>query len=78
MKLKDISAGPDWVVWIAFIVFAVFSIVLLLGRGSWLISGYIFQYNGKVKESAEAPSFLNQRILISVPQDAPESLSASP
>lgn len=31
MKLKDISAGPDWVVWIAFIVFAVFSIVLLLG-----------------------------------------------
>lgn len=40
MKLKDISAGPDWVVWIAFIVFAVFSIVLLLGRGSWLISGY--------------------------------------
>ena len=40
MKLKDISAGPDWVVWIAVIVFAVFSIVLLLGRGSWLISGY--------------------------------------
>lgn len=40
MKLKDISTGPDWVVWIAFIVFAVFSIVLLLGRGSWLISGY--------------------------------------
>ena len=40
MKLKDISAGPDWVVWTAFIVFAVFSIVLLLGRGSWLISGY--------------------------------------
>ena len=40
MKLKDISAGPDWVVWIAFIVFAVFSIVLLLVRGSWLISGY--------------------------------------
>ena len=40
MKLKDISAGPDWVVWIAFIVFSVFSIVLLLGRGSWLISGY--------------------------------------
>ena len=40
MKLKDISAGPDWVVWIAFIVFAVFSIVLLLGRGNWLISGY--------------------------------------
>ena len=40
MKLADLSTGPDWIVWIAFIIFAVLSIVLLLGHGSWFISGY--------------------------------------
>ena len=40
MKLADLSTGPDWIVWIGFIIFAVLSIVLLLGHGSWFISGY--------------------------------------
>lgn len=40
MKLADLSTGPDWIVWIVFIIFAVLSIVLLLGHGSWFISGY--------------------------------------
>ena len=38
MKLKDISAGPDWVVWIAFIVFAVFSICRVMGSGMAVIA----------------------------------------
>ncbi|MCI9125111.1 MAG: DUF3784 domain-containing protein [Eubacterium sp.] len=40
MKLADLSTGPDWIIWIIFIIFAVLSIVLLLGHGSWFISGY--------------------------------------
>lgn len=40
MKLADISTGSDWIVWIGFIILAFISIVLLLGHGSWLISGY--------------------------------------
>ena len=40
MKLADLSTGPDWIVWIGFIILAVLSIVLLLGHGSWFISGY--------------------------------------
>ena len=40
MKLADLSTGPDWILWIVFIIFAVLSIVLLLGHGSWFISGY--------------------------------------
>ena len=40
MKLADLSTGPDWIVWIGFLLFAVLSIVLLLGHGSWFISGY--------------------------------------
>ena len=40
MKLEDLSTGPDWIVWSIFIIFAVLSIVLLLGHGSWFISGY--------------------------------------
>ena len=40
MKLADLSTGPDWIVWIGFVILAVLSIVLLLGHGSWFISGY--------------------------------------
>ena len=40
MKLADLSTGPDWIVWIAFVIMAVLSVVLLLGHGSWFISGY--------------------------------------
>ena len=40
MKLADLSTGPDWILWIVFIICAVLSIVLLLGHGSWFISGY--------------------------------------
>lgn len=40
MTLKDISNGPDFVIWIVFVLFLILSIVLLTGRGSWLIAGY--------------------------------------
>lgn len=40
MTLKDISNGPDFLIWIVFAVFLILSIVLLTGRGSWLIAGY--------------------------------------
>lgn len=40
MTLKDISAGPDWVVWVVFAFFLVISIVLILGHGENLIAGY--------------------------------------
>lgn len=40
MKLADISNGPDWVVWAGFIVILIFTIILLSGRGAWLIAGY--------------------------------------
>lgn len=40
MTLKDISNGPDWIGWIAFAVLAILAIVLLSGRGAWLIAGY--------------------------------------
>lgn len=40
MTLKDISNGPDWVLPAVTALFAVLSLVLLLGKGSWLIAGY--------------------------------------
>ena len=41
MKLADLATGSDWIVWILFAIFAVLSIILLSGRGSWFISGYL-------------------------------------
>lgn len=38
--LADISNGPDWVLYLVVALFAVISLVLLLGKGSWLIAGY--------------------------------------
>lgn len=38
--LADISTGPDWVLYLVAVLFGVLSLVLLLGRGSWLIAGY--------------------------------------
>ena len=40
MKLSDLSTGPKWIAWIAFLVITIISIVLISGRGSWMISGY--------------------------------------
>ena len=40
MTLKDVSNGPDYIIWILAVIFLVLSIVLLTGRGSWLIAGY--------------------------------------
>ena len=40
MTLKDISNGPDWIMWVVFAIMALISVLLLLGRGSWLIAGY--------------------------------------
>ena len=40
MTLKDISNGPDWIMWVIFAIMALISVLLLLGRGSWLIAGY--------------------------------------
>lgn len=40
MKLADISNGPDWVIWVGFILILIFTIILLSGRGAWLIAGY--------------------------------------
>ena len=40
MTLKDISNGPDWIMWVVFSIMALISVLLLLGRGSWLIAGY--------------------------------------
>lgn len=38
--LADISTGPEWVLYLVVVLFAVLSLVLLLGRGSWLIVRY--------------------------------------
>lgn len=38
MTLKDISNGPDWIMWVVFAIMALISVLLLLGRGSWLIT----------------------------------------
>ena len=40
MTLKDISSGPDWTMWATAAVLVVISIVLLTGRGAFLIAGY--------------------------------------
>ena len=40
MTLKDISNGPDWIMWVVFAIMALISVLLLFGRGSWLIAGY--------------------------------------
>lgn len=40
MRLSDLSNGPDWIVWVIFVVFVILSVLLLSGRGSFLIAGY--------------------------------------
>ena len=40
MKLIDTMNGPVWVVWAVGILCAAISLLLLSGRGSWLIAGY--------------------------------------
>ena len=40
MTVQDISNGPYWIMWGVFALLAVISIVLLSGRGAWLIAGY--------------------------------------
>ena len=38
--LRDIQTGPTWILWILVVVFTLLSILLLAGRGAWLIAGY--------------------------------------
>lgn len=38
--LADVSTGPDWLLYVVIAIFAVLSILLLSGKGAWLISGY--------------------------------------
>lgn len=38
--IADISNGPDWVFYIVLALLAAMSLLLLLGKGSWLIAGY--------------------------------------
>ena len=38
--LKDISNGPDWVLYAVVAVLGLMSVLLLLGKGGWLIAGY--------------------------------------
>lgn len=38
--LADMSTGPDWLLYVIVAVLAVLSILLLLGKCSWLIAGY--------------------------------------
>ena len=38
--LADVSTGPDWVLPVIILIFALLSILLLSGKGGWLIAGY--------------------------------------
>ena len=40
MTVKDVTNGPDWMLWVVVVIFGVLSIVLLSGRGAFLIAGY--------------------------------------
>ena len=40
MTLKDISNGPDWLLPAIVVLFATLSLLLLSGKGAWLIAGY--------------------------------------
>ena len=40
MTVKDIINGPDWVLWVVFVVLGLLSLVMLSGRGAFLIAGY--------------------------------------
>lgn len=40
MTLKDISNGPDWLLPAIVVLFAALSLLLLSGKGAWLIAGY--------------------------------------
>ncbi len=40
MTLRDISNGPEWVLYLVVAVFAGIAVLLLSGKGAWLIAGY--------------------------------------
>ncbi|MDD6348007.1 MAG: DUF3784 domain-containing protein [Lachnospiraceae bacterium] len=40
MTLSDMSTGPDWISWVTAAVLLLLSLVLIFGKGSWLIAGY--------------------------------------
>ena len=40
LTLADISTGPDWLLCAVSGLFAVLSLILLSGKGSWLIAGF--------------------------------------
>lgn len=39
-KLIDMATGPDWLFYVVAALLAILSILLLAGKGSWLIAGY--------------------------------------
>lgn len=47
--LRDISNGPDWIIYVVVTVLAIMAIMLLLGKGAWMIAGY----NTATKEEKE-------------------------
>jgi len=40
LTLADTASGPDWILSAVTVLFAVISVLLLTGKGSWLIAGY--------------------------------------
>ena len=38
--LADVSTGPDWLLYVMVALFAALSLLLMAGKGSWLIAGY--------------------------------------
>lgn len=40
MTIRDTMNGPEWILWVICAVMVLFSLLLLSGRGSFLIAGY--------------------------------------
>ncbi len=38
--LADVSTGPDWLLYVVIVLFAALSVILLMGKGAWLLAGY--------------------------------------
>lgn len=38
--LADVSTGPDWLLYVMVALFAALSLLLMAGKGAWLIAGY--------------------------------------
>ncbi|MBE6940099.1 MAG: DUF3784 domain-containing protein [Ruminococcaceae bacterium] len=40
MPLKELIHGPEWILWVLVVLLGLLGILLLSGRGAWLIAGY--------------------------------------